>query len=129
MLSPETPMMPQALTFALTSPGELLMGIAVVCLESRYASVFWAGHNGISRAFAAPRVWRDIVSQVELGLPTQPLDDCSPIAQLFSGVRSLRVRWVHALSLPLWRPEQADAMLDRLLRDVASRNCLDEPAR
>jgi hypothetical protein len=110
----------RAITFAISdlATGRRL-ALAVVCPEARYASIAWPGAERLDRRHATPRHWKQIELDLQLGLPSGPLDATSWMVDVLLDAnrrRSLVVQYVSVLPVEVVRAETASTVLDALLR-------------
>jgi hypothetical protein len=113
-----------ALTFTLQSlQGGRLLGIGLICLDGRYASVLWTQAQRIDRRFAAPAEWRDLAREIDIGPNSGPIPATSTLVRLLAGdrVKECVVQRLSSESVTVERPELLSWVLDTKLRELAGR--------
>jgi hypothetical protein len=73
----------QAVTFTLSdlATGRWL-GLALICVEARYASVFWRGASSFERQLGSAATWRSVDVELKPGLDAGPFPADSGVVRL-----------------------------------------------
>jgi hypothetical protein len=115
----------QALTFTLTSRSGRLLGMALVCVEARYASVFWGGADRLDRLYVSPADWKAIEQHLSLGLSPSPIPHTTSALWKVLTSNSDRptiAQWLSVEPVTVERPELTADVLDAKLRGIAGRS-------
>lgn len=101
------------------------LGMGLLCVDARYASIGWHGVDRFERLYATPQQWREIGFEIERRFPGhRPLPHDEPIGRLFSADRSdIFVHWLHNWRVPEGDPAAVVAALDRQLHSL---KCVSE---
>jgi hypothetical protein len=110
----------RAITFAITdlATGRHL-ALALICPEARYASVAWRGAERLDRRYGTPEQWKQIEMDLQVGLPSVPLESTSWMVDVLldpNRRRGLVVQHMSVLPIEVERVEMAVTKLDTLLR-------------
>jgi hypothetical protein len=106
-----------AVTFAVTNPNAETIGLAVLCVEARYASMRWRGVDRVDRRFASPAEWKDMEHQLKMGLSTKPLPPAGVFARVLTGGGPDRiVRWLNVTTITVDDPAMAVQAFDAHLK-------------
>ena len=107
-----------AWTFALSSletGGPV--GLALLCVEARYASVALVGAEHLDRRHASPKAWKNIGQELALGVPRGPVPRTSAVAGLLTnGSAGTVLQYLNALPINPVEPADVAGTLDALLR-------------
>jgi hypothetical protein len=114
----------EALAFSFVSleTGQLL-GVGLLCLEARYASVLWVGGERIVRRVATGMDWREVALELQLHWRPGLIPASTTVARLLAGNR-LKSSGVHLQSVETVaadNPERVVPALDKTLRSLAAR--------
>jgi hypothetical protein len=110
----------RAITFSITdlATGRRL-ALALICPEARYASIAWRGADRLDRRHVTPGQWKQIELDLQLGLPSGPLEVTSWMVDVLLDAhrrRALMVQYVSVQPIEVERAETAATVLDALLR-------------
>lgn len=103
-----------ALTFSITTREGDTLGLAVICLEARYASVQLAGVKRLLRRHASPAQWNEIERLIASGIGQDPMTRGAFHAVLTGGDPDKVVTCLHTVpvsSEPLVTVDSLDAYL------------------
>jgi len=108
----------KAAAFVLTTRDRTTTGVGVLCVDCRYAGVFWPGAE-IDRRLGTPTDWPAIDRELKAGLTTATLSPLTACAQVLAGSTGATVQWVGwAKRMEVDDPSQTPAMLDALLYEA-----------
>jgi hypothetical protein len=110
----------RAITFAITdlATGRRL-ALALICPEAHYASIAWRGAERLDRRYGTPGQWKQIALDLQVGLPSVPLEPTSWMVDVLldpNRRRGLVVQHMSVLPIEVERVEMAVTKLDTLLR-------------
>jgi hypothetical protein len=110
----------EASAFGLVDAVERMVGLALICVPCRYASLLRQGATRIERVVLSPADWRAVGQEARDGLPPGLLDDESAVGRVLGRLvdPTIQVRWLHTTPATVATPESAAQVLDARLRGL-----------
>jgi hypothetical protein len=90
-------------------------GCVAFVLRARYASIVWRGAERLDRRYATPKQWKAIALDLQLGLPSLPLDATSSMVTVLLDAnrgRGLVVQYMNVLPIEVERAQAAATRLE-----------------